>query len=139
MLSTPLTCVSIGAATVSATVLASAPGYVAVTIICTGAMFGYCSIGSWNIEIRPEITITNETTMAKIGRLIKKFENIRTPYYFLALSSAEGFWSTSLTIFTGASLAKSIMPSVTTLSPSSRPFLISQSLPIQLPTSTGRN
>ncbi len=46
MRSTPLTSCSIGVATVSATVLALAPGYVAVTWTVGGATSGYCATGS---------------------------------------------------------------------------------------------
>src|SRR5215207_2308465 len=41
MFSTPLICCSIGAATVSATTLALAPGYVVVTTTVGGVMAGY--------------------------------------------------------------------------------------------------
>ena len=42
----PLTCCSIGAATDCATILALAPGNVAVTVTCGGTTCGYCAIGS---------------------------------------------------------------------------------------------
>src|SRR5207248_11271267 len=48
MLSTPLTCCSIGAATVSATTWALAPGYDAETSTVGGAISGYCANGSVN-------------------------------------------------------------------------------------------
>src|SRR5437773_983686 len=48
MPSTPLTCASIGAATVSCTVFAFAPGYRAVTVTVGGVTSGYCATGSVN-------------------------------------------------------------------------------------------
>ena len=46
MFSTPLTCCSIGAAIVSATTWALAPGYWQVTFTVGGAIGGYIAIGS---------------------------------------------------------------------------------------------
>jgi hypothetical protein len=46
MFSTPLIACSSGAATVSASVSALAPGKAAVTTTVGGAMLGYCAIGS---------------------------------------------------------------------------------------------
>ncbi len=43
--STPLTCASIGAAMVSRTVRALAPGYIAVTRTVGGVTSGYCATG----------------------------------------------------------------------------------------------
>ena len=51
MFSTPLTCCSIGAATVSATTWALAPGYWQVTFTVGGAIGGYIAIGSVQSEI----------------------------------------------------------------------------------------
>ena len=51
MFSTPLTCCSIGAATVSATTWALAPGYWQVTLTVGGAIGGYIAIGSDQSEI----------------------------------------------------------------------------------------
>jgi hypothetical protein len=44
-LSAPFTCCSIGEATFCAATSAEAPGYVAVTEISTGAIWGYWAIG----------------------------------------------------------------------------------------------
>jgi hypothetical protein len=45
MCSTPLISCSIGLATVSATVSADAPGYVALTVTVGGTTSGYCETG----------------------------------------------------------------------------------------------
>src|SRR5215468_8336244 len=70
--STPLTCSSIGAATVSRTVCAFAPGYTAVTCTVGGVTSGYCATGSVNTATPPASTKTTEMTVAKIGRSTKK-------------------------------------------------------------------
>src|SRR5207302_9296514 len=75
MPSTPLTCCSIGAATVSATTLALAPGYDADTSTVGGAISGYCAIGSVMSAMPPARVITIDSTEAKIGRLMKNLEN----------------------------------------------------------------
>ena len=82
MLSIPLIWFSSGAATESASVLASAPGYWAETVICTGLMFGYCSTGNWVMAMPPARQIISETTIAKIGRSMKNLENIVHPLWF---------------------------------------------------------
>ena len=77
MLSTPLICASIGAATESASVLRiGARDRSSVTVTCTGVIVGYCSIGSARIATSPASTMMIETTAAKIGRSMKKRENI---------------------------------------------------------------
>src|SRR5512143_99862 len=76
MLSTPLICASMGAATESASVFESAPGYVADTVTWTGVMVGYCWTGSTTIETSPAMHRMIETTAAKIGRSMKKRENM---------------------------------------------------------------
>src|SRR5262249_37975404 len=75
MPSTPLTCSSMGAATVSATTWALAPGYDADTSTVGGVMSGYWATGSVNNAMVPASTITMDSTEAKIGRLMKNFEN----------------------------------------------------------------
>src|SRR5258707_467243 len=75
MPSTPLTACSMGAATVSATVLALAPGYDADTSTVGGVMSGYCATGSVNRAMLPARVMTMLSTDAKIGRLMKKREN----------------------------------------------------------------
>src|SRR6185312_12056786 len=77
MLSTPLICASIGAATASATVLESAPGYVAETVTCTGVIVGYCCTGRNSTASPPASMKMIATTAAKIGRSMKKRENMR--------------------------------------------------------------
>ena len=69
MPSTPLTSCSIGAATVSETVRASAPGYEAVTTTCGGTTSGYWAIGNWVSASRPARVISTESTAAKTGRV----------------------------------------------------------------------
>src|SRR5262249_62157926 len=71
MLSTPLICCSIGAATDFSRVSASAPVYVAWTRISGGAMFGYSEIGSPSTATTPRRTVRIETTIATMGRLTK--------------------------------------------------------------------
>src|SRR5690349_12387770 len=77
--STPFTSASIGVATVSATVLALAPGYVAVTCTVGGATSGYCAIGNCVSATPPTIRITSDSTVAKMGRSMKKWEITTTP------------------------------------------------------------
>src|SRR3974377_2166976 len=74
MLSTPLICCSIGATTVVATTSALAPGYCPETVIVGGAISGYCATGSRVKATTPRITMTIDTTEAKIGRSMKKCE-----------------------------------------------------------------
>src|SRR5215813_9646687 len=73
--STPLTCCSIGSATVSARVFGSAPGNCACTTTVGGAMVGNCVTGKMELAIQPSTTVTTEITIAKLGRSIKKREN----------------------------------------------------------------
>src|SRR5437868_13709255 len=75
MFSTPLTCCSMGAATVSETTWALAPGYWQVTITVGGAIGGYIAMGSAHSAIAPASVITIDRTVAKIGRSMKKREN----------------------------------------------------------------
>src|SRR3954471_23786018 len=79
MRSTPLTSCSIGVATVSATVLALAPGYVAVTWTVGGATSGYWAIGNCVSATPPTIRNTIDRTVAKIGRSMKKWEITASP------------------------------------------------------------
>src|ERR1043166_7476586 len=75
MPSTPETCASMGAATVSCTVLALAPGYNAVTCTVGGVTSGYCATGNVHTATNPASVMTTEITVAKIGRSMKKREN----------------------------------------------------------------
>src|SRR5262245_8947021 len=72
--STPLTCCSMGAATAWATSCALAPGYVHVTCTVGGVTGGNCAIASRYIEIPPASVVTIDSTLAKIGRLMKNRE-----------------------------------------------------------------
>src|SRR5262249_61085942 len=76
MPATPLTCVSIGSATVAIAVLALAPGYLVVTEIVGGTTLGYCEIGSRTSETRPIRTKTSASTLERTGRSMKKRENM---------------------------------------------------------------
>src|SRR5579872_18709 len=79
MCSMPLTCCSIGAATVSATTWALAPGYWIETCTPGGTTCGYCAIGSVKTEIAPASAIASDKTVAKIGRSMKKRVSISLP------------------------------------------------------------
>ncbi len=74
MFSTPLTCCSIGVATVSETTWALAPGKVQSTWTVGGEIGGYMAMGSWVIAIPPPRGMTIERTAAKIGRSMKNRE-----------------------------------------------------------------
>src|SRR3984893_4253203 len=87
MLSTPLTCPSIGAATAWAIISASAPGYAAETVTTGGAISGYCATGSLIIAPTPAITITVDKTTAKIGRWMQNREIIYSLLFCLWLNS----------------------------------------------------
>src|SRR5215468_512925 len=73
--STPLTCCSMGAATVSATTWALAPGYAQATWIVGGVMSGYWAIGRLTSASSPIRVITIEMTQAKTGRSMKNRAN----------------------------------------------------------------
>src|SRR5271166_5569728 len=76
---TPLTCVSIGSATVSITVLGLAPGYLVVTETVGGTTLGYCDTGNRNSETSPISTNTIASTLERTGRSMKKRENMLWP------------------------------------------------------------
>src|SRR5882672_9945514 len=93
MCGTPLIAFSSGDATVSSSTLADAPGYVAVTVTTGGAISGYCEIGRLRIADRPASTRNTEITAAKIGRSIKKRENMSEflrAYFFAAGAASVG-------------------------------------------------
>src|SRR5262245_14142703 len=62
MFSTPLTCCSMGAATVLATTVALAPGYWQLTCTDGGVISGYWAMGRMKAATKPPRTITIETT-----------------------------------------------------------------------------
>src|SRR3569623_1264650 len=72
MCSTPFTCCSMGAATVSDTVLAFAPGYEVVMVTVGGAISGYWEMGRLKSASAPPMMVTIEMTAAKTGRSMKK-------------------------------------------------------------------
>src|SRR3977135_3264568 len=74
MFSTPLICCSRGATTVAATTSALAPGYWPLTLTTGGAISGYWATGNRPTDTAPTMTKTIETTAAKIGRSMKKWE-----------------------------------------------------------------
>src|SRR6267143_2957608 len=74
MFSTPLICCSSGATTVAATTSALAPGYCPLTLTTGGAISGYWATGSRPMDTAPRMTKTIETTAAKIGRSMKKWD-----------------------------------------------------------------
>ncbi len=76
MSSTPLMASARGAATVWATVSASAPGNWAVTETVGGTTLGYCSMGSTRMLATPTTVRMIASTVAKIGRLMKKLEKL---------------------------------------------------------------
>src|SRR5262245_18298830 len=69
--STPITCCSIGAATVSATTFELAPGYVQLTCTVGGVISGYCATDRMPTAIPPANGIMTEMTAAKIGLSMK--------------------------------------------------------------------
>ena len=69
--STPLSCSSMGAATVFARVSALAPGKVAVINTVGGAICGYCSMGNCIAAASPARKMIMDTTDAKMGRVMK--------------------------------------------------------------------
>src|SRR5262245_32135353 len=71
-----MTCCSIGAATVSATTLELAPGYVQLTCTVGGVISGYCATGRMKTAMLPASVMMTEITAAKIGRLIKNFATL---------------------------------------------------------------
>src|SRR5436190_23502885 len=74
MFSTPFICCSSGAATACSIVRASAPLYVAVTVICGGTMLGNWAIGNARIATRPPSTVIIAMTMATMGRRMKNLD-----------------------------------------------------------------
>ena len=68
MSSTPLTCCSIGTATLSATTGALAPGQRPVTDTVGGVMSGVSSMGRLGMDTAPSSEMTMEITRARTGR-----------------------------------------------------------------------
>src|SRR6266446_6822241 len=79
MLSTPFICCSIGLATACSMVMASAPGYVVVTMIWGGTISGNCASGSPRMETTPTITVMMAMTIATIGRSTKNLATRSAP------------------------------------------------------------
>src|SRR4029077_4735260 len=59
---------------------ADAPGYTALTVTTGGAISGYCAMGRLRIADRPASARSPESTAAKIGRSMKKRENMDLVY-----------------------------------------------------------
>src|SRR6202142_3863335 len=79
MLSTPLSCCSMGVATDCSTVCASAPTKVVVMRASGGTIFGNWAIGRPRKATTPTITVSKAMTIATIGRLMKNFAPARLP------------------------------------------------------------
>src|SRR5215467_14371387 len=142
MFSTPFTSCSIGAATVSATTFALAPGYVAETFTVGGTTSGYCAIGSACSATRPIITMTSDSTVAKTGRSTKKRANIGGSYEaaFGGASAAAGGPGRMLT-FCGVTVTPGRtrwMPLTITHSPGASPSATARSPAWSEPSFTGR-
>src|SRR5215469_18893312 len=87
MLSTPFTSCSIGVATVSDSTCADAPGYAARILTVGGAMSGYSETGSERCTITPAMVRMIDSTAAKIGRSMKKWD-MRIAYSLAVLFCA---------------------------------------------------
>src|SRR5512142_1035528 len=74
MFSMPLMDSSSGIATVSAITFGLAPGYCARTITAGGTTSGYSATGSTRSAMRPAISISSESTPAKMGLSMKNLE-----------------------------------------------------------------
>ncbi len=74
MLSTPLTCCSMGVATDCSIVCASAPVNAVVRMICGGMICGNCAMGSPTSDTAPSRIVTIAMTIATMGRRMKKAE-----------------------------------------------------------------
>src|SRR5215813_5249742 len=74
MSSTPLTCCSIGRATVSITAFADAPGYRVVTCTVGGTTSGYCATARLYSDTPPIRIISMAMTLDRTGRSIKNLE-----------------------------------------------------------------
>src|SRR5215207_9197373 len=76
MPSTPLMACSRGVVTAVSTASALAPVYTATTVTCGGATSGYCATGMVGIARAPARTMTNEQTVARMGRWMKVSTNM---------------------------------------------------------------
>src|ERR1700742_3290319 len=71
MRSTPFMFCSMGVATACSMVVASAPVYVVVRLICGGRICGNCAMGSPTSETTPMSTVMMAMTIATMGRRTK--------------------------------------------------------------------
>ena len=98
---------------------------IAVTVTTGGAISGYCAIGSTRIDARPARMMKIDRTAAKIGRSMKKRENISSPAASgpasRPSSGPAGLRAFFSAIFTGAPGPIFITPSTITRSPPSGP------------------
>ena len=76
MPSRPLSWRSSTVVTALSTVSAEAPMYVDVTVTWGAARLGYCSMGRLGMAMAPTSVMRMEMTLAKMGRLMKKSENM---------------------------------------------------------------
>jgi hypothetical protein len=84
MPSTPLMASSSGVATVSAITFGFAPGYCARTTTEGGTTSGYSEIGSPRSAIRPAMSMSSDSTPAKIGRSMKNLDRFMVSYLLFA-------------------------------------------------------
>ena len=113
---TPLMFSSNGCTTAFMMVLASAPVYDVETRTVGGAMFGYCSMGSVLMQIKPTSVMTIAIAHAITYLLIKMFPFM--VYFSFFDASGNNTCSPSCTLFA---------PTVTILSPTFKPLVTMKS------------
>ena len=108
----------------------------AATSTWGGAISGYCATGRLRMAARPAMTMKIEITMAKIGRSMKKRENMVDQPPGLGGAGAAPASSLSGVACTGAPGPSFRTPSTMTWSPAARPPVTTMSPPLQSETST---
>ena len=140
MLSTPLTCCSIGVATDCSMVTASAPVNVVLRLICGGMICGNCAMGSPSSDTAPISTVTIAMTIATMGRRMKNAEITSAPLGLGRRAAAAAALAGAL-IGCGTTIAPSLTfctPSTTIWSSSLTPDVTIRCVPELGPTSTLR-
>src|SRR4051812_2506562 len=101
-----------------------------------GEISGYCAIGRLKPAIRPASVMMIASTLAKIGRSMKKRAKLPMGYLAEAVAAATGAWpgACGATVAPGRTFTRL---STITWSPSFRPAVMIMSLPIQLEVVTG--
>ena len=146
MLSTPLTCCSIGVATACSTSTALAPVNVVVIWMRGGVISGYWAIGRPFRATAPTMTMTIEMTIATIGRRTKNFDMGYFPAGFGASAFSAGAAGAAASAFaasigfgfTSAPGLTCWRPSTTTVSPAFTPSETTQRSPKRGPIFTVR-